>query len=113
MFNKFFDPSCFLVVFSTFFHVVTAAVVALTITSPDKFEIPRDVVEEMVLGMIRDNGIRALSGKRSKRGNDHKADMLNMPERIKYDHERARKCFQDNWMGPIPRFPAKLFMHTF
>jgi hypothetical protein len=113
MFHKIFDQSCFLVVFSTFFHVVTAAAVVLTITSPDEFEIPRDVAEEMVLRVIHDNGIRALSGKRSKRGNDHNADMSNKPKQIKYDHERARKCVQDDWMGPIPRFPDKSFEHTF
>jgi hypothetical protein len=80
MFNKIFDQSCFLVVFSAFFHVVAAAAIALTITSPDEFEIPRDVAEEMVLCMIHNNGIRALSGKRSKRGNDHNADMSNEPK---------------------------------
>jgi hypothetical protein len=67
-------------VFSTFFHVITAAAVALTITSPNEFEIPRAVAEEMFLHMIHNNGIRALSGKRSKRGNDHNADMSNEPK---------------------------------
>jgi len=108
-----FDQSWFLVVFSTFFHVVTAAAIVLTIMSPDEFEIPRDVAEEMDLHVIHNNGIRALSGKRSKRGNDHNADMLNKPKWIKYDHERARKCVQDDWMGPIPHFPDKSFGRIF
>ena len=39
--------------------------------------------------------------------------MSNQQKRLKYDHERARKCVQDDWMGPSPCFPDKSFERTF
>jgi hypothetical protein len=113
MFNKFFDPSCFLVVFSTFFRVIAAATVALKFTSPYGFELPRDVAEEMVHSVICNNNIKLLSGKRTKRNSNHNVGMSNQQKCMKNDHERARKCVQDDWMGSSPHFPDKSFKRTF
>jgi hypothetical protein len=89
------------------------AAVALTITTPDKSDIPRAVTVGMVLHMIHENNIKSLSGKRAKSNVNHDVDTSNKRNRIEYDHRRARMCFHDDWMGPIPRFPDKLFEHTF
>ena len=67
----------------------------------------------MVLRIIHNNDIRLQSGKRSKSSIDHNLEMSNEPKQIKYDHERAGKCVQDNWMGPIHCFPDKSFERTF
>ncbi len=114
MSNKpFVNSSYSLVVFLTFFHVVAAAAVMLTITTPDESDIPKAVTEGMVLCMICKNHIKSLSGKRAKSNVNHDTDTSNKHVQIQYNHERAHKCVHDDWMGPISCFPDKSFKCTF
>ncbi len=103
--------------FSTFLRVVAAAAVAITVAStPQGIEVPRDVARDMVDEFIRENNITSLSSKRKQKtanqGNNEDTQ-TNKRQRVNYDHERARVCVQDDWMGPVPRFSDKSFERTF
>jgi predicted FMN-binding regulatory protein PaiB len=63
MSNKTVDSPYLWVVFSRFIHVVASAALALTITTPDKIDIPHDVIKDMVLCVIWEINIKSLSGK--------------------------------------------------
>jgi hypothetical protein len=102
------------IVFSTFLRVVAVAAVAFTAASlPEEVEVPRDVARDMVDEFIRENNITSLIEKRGKRTSNPENGTSNKRQRVNYDHERARVCVREDWMGPMPRFSDKSFERTF
>jgi hypothetical protein len=106
------------IVFSTFLRVVAVAgVVIAAASTPQDIEVPRDIARDMVDEFIREKNITSLNSKSEKsnfnRENQEDTPTNNKRQRVKYDHERARLCVQDDWMGPVPRFSDKSFERTF
>jgi hypothetical protein len=102
------------IVLSTFLRVVAVAAVAFTAASlPEEFDVPRDVARDMVDEFIRENNITSLIEKRGKRTTNPENCTSNKRKRVNYDHERARVCVREDWMGPMPRFSDKSFERTF
>ena len=97
--------------FSRFIHVVASAALALTTTTPDEIDIPRDVTEDMVLRVIWENNIKSPSGKSAMSKSNQGMDPSNKRKHIEYDHECARNCY--DWMGPVLHFPDISFESTF
>ena len=91
------------IVLSTFLRVVAAAAVAIVAASlPQDIEVPRDVARDMVDEFIREENIMKLNRNRGKRNANQDNAPTNKRQRVNYDHERARVCVQDDWMGPVP-----------
>jgi hypothetical protein len=63
-------------------------------------EIPHDVVEGMIHVTIMDNNILPLLGKR--RNNVDDDGVRKKSCHIEFDHERALKCVNNDWMGRDP-----------
>ena len=100
------------IVLSTFLRVLASAALAITAANfPEDVEVPRDVARDMVDEFIREYNITSLNGKRAK-GSGENGEKTKR-QRINYDHERARVCVRDDWMGPVPRFPDKSFQRAF
>ena len=105
-----FDPTPIVVVFAELICVVSVAMVLLS--NHGLTQIPDNVIAETVYNFIRDHDVRPLSQKRHSSDADD-PHPTKKQKKIQYDREQAKKCMMDVWLGPIPRFPDKLFECTF
>ncbi len=92
--------------FAILIRVVSVAMTLLSNHGPT--QIPDDVIAEMVYNLTCDHDVWPLSWKRHSSDADD-PHPTKMGKQIQYDREQANKCLMDDWLGPIPRFPDKLF----
>lgn len=112
--SKILDPSLdltsVLVVFAMCLQAVPATAVLVTINSSCP-RILRVVLEEMVFHTNRNQNDTSLSRRKTHSSNNDKS--REKPDCIKYDHERASKCMNNDWMEHILCFPGQSFHRAF
>jgi hypothetical protein len=109
MINASLNLTSIFVVFLTCINAVAVAA-ALSTNLTNLGKIQHDFVEGMVHETITDNNVLPLLGKR--RNDGHNDGVRKKSSCIEYDHECARKCVNDDWMGMNPRFPDRSFKQT-
>ena len=101
-----FDLTHLVVVFVMLIRTVSVALVLLS--NHGLTQIPGNVIAEMVCNFIHDYDVQPLSWKRHSSNADD-PHPIKKREQMKYDIERVKKCVMNDWLGPIPRCPHKLF----